>query len=80
MLHARCLWNVLLDHAWTDTATNFGFTAVIFFLFLGQRFVATAFFTDFIADVLGQFLANVSLTPLAVTVIEVIVPFASLYT
>ncbi len=35
-----------------DTTTNFGFTAVILFLFLGQGLVAVAFFADFITDLL----------------------------
>ena len=36
-----------------NTATNFGFTAVILFLFFGQELVAVAFFSDFVANVFG---------------------------
>ena len=43
-----------------DTTTNFGFTTVILFLLLSQGLVAVAFLTNLVADVLGQFLANVS--------------------
>ena len=43
-----------------DTTTNYGFTTVILFLLLGQGLVAVAFLTNLVADVLGQFLANVS--------------------
>lgn len=43
-----------------DATTNFGFTAIILFLHLGQRFVAVAFFTDFVTDMRGRFLAGVS--------------------
>ena len=42
-----------------DTTTNFGFTTVILFLLLGQRLVTVSFFADLVANVFGQFLANI---------------------
>ena len=40
--------------------TNFGFSAVILFLFFGQGGVAITFFTNFISDVFGEFLSCIS--------------------
>ena len=42
-----------------DTATNFGFTAVILFLLLGQGLVTVSFFANLVTDVLGQFLVDI---------------------
>ena len=43
-----------------DTTTNFGLSAVLLLLLLGQGLVVVAFLTNLIADVLGQFLTTVS--------------------
>ena len=42
-----------------DTTTNFGFTAVVLLLFIGQGLVAVSFFANLVTDVLGWFLAHV---------------------
>ena len=42
-----------------DTTTNFGFTTVILFLLLGQGLVTVSFFANLVADVLGQFPADI---------------------
>ena len=43
-----------------NPTTNFGFSAVVFFLFFGQGGVAITFFTNFISDVFGEFLSCIS--------------------
>ena len=43
-----------------NPTTNFGFSAVVFFLFFGQGGVAITFFTNFISNVFGEFFSCIS--------------------